>query len=234
MHPDMTPQDLDPAAWQQIVGGKPGQASPRPSLMTRLRTFALVMIDTTRELVSGESISTATPPLRPPYSVTSPFGAQIHQGHLHRQVAPPSYPVVAVAMREVLPVNSTAYLCPECKIKHKSGHGGGSFSPLPHKIKPGERLTVTARPQRVAFRPERITIENADRWLVHDFKIGNRSQFAQSGDIPGSFFDARNADAALVFETAQTAMDVSFDVTYLGQEKDGEQFLATVTGTAAV
>ena len=146
-------------------------------------------------------------------------------------VEPPSYPVVTSAMREMLPVNSVAFMCPDCKAKHPGTLYGGT--PLPYKIKPGERRQITARPQRVAFRPERLTIENAERWIVHDFKIGNRSQFAQSGDVPGSIFDARIADATLSFETAQTAMDVTFDVTYIGPNAEGEQFLATVTGTAA-
>jgi hypothetical protein len=237
MHPHLNPaasQDLA-SAWKGIVGDHLAshEAPQRSSLKTRLRRFAIAMIDTTRDLVSGEQSSTP-PSLRPPYSYTSPYGTQIHQGHVHSHVAPPSYPVPVQTMREVLPVNSVAFLCPDCKIKHKVDGHGNAHSPLPYKVKPGERLLIHARPQRVAFRPERISIENADRWLVHDFKIGNRSQFAQSGSIPGSFFDARNTDAGLSFETAQTAMDVTFDVTYLGPEEAGEQFLATVAGTAAV
>lgn len=208
-------------------------AQQRPSWKTRVRTFVLAIIDTTRELVSGEAPSMESP-LASPYSHTSPYGTQIHQGHVHSHVAPPSYPATIKAMRELLPFNSVAFLCTGCKTKHKLEGHAGATSPLPYNVKPGERIQVHARPQRVAFTPERITIENAERWLVHDFKIGNRSQFAQSGNIPGSVFDARNADASLAFETAQTAMDVTFDVTYVGAEPEGEQFLATVTGTAAV
>jgi hypothetical protein len=235
MHPHhpTTSQDLD-AAWKGVGDQPQGPSNPqRSSLKARFRRFALALIDTTRELVSGEPVATA-PALRPPYSYTSPYGTQVHQGRVHGTVAPPSYPVVTETMREVLPINSVAFLCPDCKTRHATSGQGGTFTPLPYKIKPGERLMVHARPQRVALRPERITIENADRWLVHDFKIGNRSQFAQSGNIPGSFFDARNTDSMLSFETAQTAMDVTFDVTYLGTEPTGEQFLATVTGTVAV
>jgi hypothetical protein len=130
-----------------------------------------------------------------------------------------------VAQREMLPVNSVVYLCGECRAKHV---GGGSIT-VPYKIKPGERMRVTARPQRVAFRPEEISITNGERWTVHDYSIGNRSQFAQAGDVSGAAFD----EMTLCGDTAQTAMDVTFDVTYRGPEKDGEQFLATVTGTAA-
>jgi hypothetical protein len=133
-------------------------------------------------------------------------------------------------IREVFPVNSTAFLCPSCSTKHPDTGGRGTSSSLPYKIKPNERLCISARPQRIAFRPEQIEIKNADRWIVHDFKIGNRSQFSQGGDIPGDFFDG---SASLMFETAQTAMDVTFDVTYIGPIVDGEQFVATITGTVA-
>ena len=129
--------------------------------------------------------------------------------------------------RETLPINSVAYLCSKCKVNH-SESARGSVS-VPYKIKPGERMRVTARPQRVAFRPEEFTIEHAEHWMVHDFSIGNRSQFAQAGDVTGTAM----ASLKIHCETAQTAMDVEFDVTYRGPEKDGEQFLATVTGTAA-
>lgn len=129
------------------------------------------------------------------------------------------------AQRVMMPVNSVAYLCKACNSKH--AQGGVS---VPYKIKPGERMQVTARPQRQAFRPEEITIENGAHWLVHDYSIGNMSQFAQRGDISGAAF----AGLKLSGTTAQTAMDVTFDVTYRGPEKDGEQFLATVTGAAAL
>ena len=141
--------------------------------------------------------------------------------------------MVTEAIREMMPVNSTAYLCPGCQKSH-ANEGRSMATDLPYLVKPNERVRVCARPQRVAFKPERITIENADRWIVHDFKIGNRSQFSQSGNIPGAFFDAKNVDTMVSFETAQTAMDVQFDVTYIGPEKDGEQFMAQVIGKAAM
>ncbi len=130
--------------------------------------------------------------------------------------------------REMLPVNSEMTLCPQCA---KAIAGNGSTR-VPMKIKPGQRVIVMARPQRVAFRPEMIIIENGERWTVHDIRIGNRSQFAQSGDVPGIVF-APGASPFLRLETAQTAMDVAFDVTYCGPEQDGEQFRASVVGPSA-
>src|SRR6185295_19620621 len=104
----------------------------------------------------------------------------------------------------------------------------------------GESAQITARPQRVAFRPERVFIggggtENgAADWIVNDIKIGNRSQFSQAGDIPGDIFANTSIDSFVSFETAQTAMDVVMVVTYIGLSQGGAAFYGAIIGTAAV
>lgn len=57
-------------------------------------------------------------------------------------------------------------------------------------LQPGEVTQITARPQRCPFRPRQLWIARdvASRIAIHDIKIGNRSQFAQSGDVPGDVF----------------------------------------------
>src|SRR5262245_34728730 len=53
---------------------------------------------------------------------------------------------------------------------------------------PGTKAVITSRPQD-PFRPERIVIGgNPESWIVNDIKVGNRSQFSQSGDVPGAVF----------------------------------------------
>ena len=107
-------------------------------------------------------------------------------------------------------------------------------------ILPTQSAQITARPQRVAFRPERVFISNAGTdggaadWVVNDIKIGNRSQFSQSGDVPGDMFATNAIDGFVSFETAQTAMDVVLVVTYIGANEDGAPFFASIVGTAAV
>lgn len=95
--------------------------------------------------------------------------------------------------------------------------------------------TITARPQNIAYRPERIIIGgNPGNWNLTDIKVGNRSQFSQAGTINGITFANNSIDTFVSFETVQTAMDFVIQVTYVGTVSGGEQFLATVFGTAAI
>lgn len=124
-------------------------------------------------------------------------------------------------------------------------------------ILPTQTAQITARPQRVAFRPERLVVSNyapvptvswwrrlspwhrapvlhgAADWLINDIKIGNRSQLAQSGDLPGDMFATSAIDSFVTFETAQTAMDVVLIVTYIGAARNGSTFNGAIIGTAA-
>ena len=107
-------------------------------------------------------------------------------------------------------------------------------------ILPTQSAQITARPQRVAFRPERVFISAAGTaggaadWVVNDIKIGNRSQFSQSGDVPGDMFATNAIDGFVSFETAQTAMDVVLVVTYIGRNDAGVPFFSSIVGTAAI
>lgn len=105
---------------------------------------------------------------------------------------------------------------------------------LPIKIKSGIMHEVIMRPQTLAFRPEDLTIHgDRSRWMVHDIKIGNRSQFAgKSGPAPGTEFGPGGICEHLRLETLQTAMDLAITVEYVGPEPDGEIFEATMVGTA--
>ena len=143
-------------------------------------------------------------------------------------------PKPALAKREVLPLCTDAF------------------------IRPGETAEITARPQRVAFRPERFFVSDgcseykgpwwkrlwpwykapqslgASDWLIHDISIGNRSQFAQAGSIPADMFRSTAIDSFISFDTAQTAMDVKVVVQYVGACPRGQRFYASMIGTAAV
>jgi hypothetical protein len=156
----------------------------------------------------------------------SMVGQHGHGGHTHNfaggvaQIVPAAGSLggeyMPIAARGVLPLKS----------KDKSNH--------PYKVKPGEVFDVIARPQRLAFRVEEIEIhDHPDRWIVVDIKVGNRSQFSQAGEIPGSMFARDGAAKRFQCETAQTAMDVMMTVRYIGSERDGEVFSATAVGTEA-
>ena len=139
-------------------------------------------------------------------------------------------------------------------------HAGREVLPMSsgkQRIRPGQSATITARPQRVAFRPERVFISGfaeankgpwwkrispwyrpaqgigAADWLVNDIRIGHRSQFSQAGDIPGDIFAATAIDSFVLFETVRTAMDVEITVTYIGPCHRGLPFYGAMIGTVA-
>jgi len=102
-------------------------------------------------------------------------------------------------------------------------------------ILPNTTAQVTSRSQTVAFRPERLVIGGTPgNWLIGDIKVGNRSQFAQGGDIPGELFANTTVDSFVTFETVQTAMDFVIVVTFTGASESGEPFVCGVLGTAAI
>lgn len=102
-------------------------------------------------------------------------------------------------------------------------------------ILPNTSAQITSRPQNVAFRPERLIIGGTPGdWIVNDIKVGNRSQFSQSGDVPGEMFAATTIDSFVSFETVQTAMDFVVLVTFVGASESGAPFVCGVLGTAAI
>ncbi len=98
-------------------------------------------------------------------------------------------------------------------------------------IMPSTSAMITCRSQET-FYPERIILGgHPERWLINDIRVGKRSQFSQSGDVPGEMFRATTLDSFVGFETVQTAMDFSICVTYIGDEPKGEPFTCGVLGT---
>jgi len=107
-------------------------------------------------------------------------------------------------------------------------------------ILPTQSAQITGRPQVVVYDIGRLLISNAGTaggaadWIVNDIKIGNRSQFVQSGDVPGDLFAVNAIDTFVRFDSAQTAMDVVLVVTYIGLNESGCPFFGAMVGTAAV
>lgn len=103
-------------------------------------------------------------------------------------------------------------------------------------IRPGESAQITARAQTSEFRCARFVISNAGTpggaadWIINDLKIGNRSQFSQSGDVPGAMFAANAIDGYMSFETARVAMDIAVIVTYVGPVESGAPFFGAMVG----
>ena len=104
----------------------------------------------------------------------------------------------------------------------------------------GLTAQITSRPQRVGFRPERLFVSNysldglgATAWTINDITIGNVSQLAQAGNLPGDMFANVAIDSFVTFKTAQTAMDVVLITTYNGTTEGGIPFTGAVIGLSA-
>ena len=100
-------------------------------------------------------------------------------------------------------------------------------------IAAGATVTLTARPQTVAFRPDRIVIPAtlAPNFVVEDIKVGNSSQFVQSGGIPAEAFVQQMFDGLVEFDTVQTSQDFIMIVTNVSGAPS--QFRAAVFGKSA-
>ena len=104
-------------------------------------------------------------------------------------------------------------------------------------IKPGQSARITVRPQVLSFLIQRLFISrgedvdgNASDWLVNDIKIGSRSQFAQSGCIPGDMFATNAIDTFVSFEPADRFADIDIVVTYNGKNPEGARFYGAFIG----
>ena len=168
----------------------------------------------------------------PGAALAAPFAASpMAPHHAHHQahggpnprawLAP--YPDPTLASRQGLPMNT-----------------GGQ------KVPYNSTAIITSRPQRVAFRPERIFVSppiggtaglGSAGWFINDITIGNRSQLVQAGGLPGDMFQNTSIDSFVTFETAQTSMDVVISTTLIDTnfiETTGAVFYGGIIGTAAI
>ena len=99
-------------------------------------------------------------------------------------------------------------------------------------VRPGTTVQVTVRPQVVTFHTKRMIIGGVPAdWIVNDVRIGNRSQFCQSGDVPGDLFGTASIDSFVMFETAQLSINVVVVATYIGTNPEGSPFVGALLGT---
>jgi hypothetical protein len=96
-------------------------------------------------------------------------------------------------------------------------------------VLPQQTIQITARPQSHVFRPERLVIHGSQNWIVNEAKVGNHSQFMQSGDVPGSAFGGR-AGATFCMDEVAPGEDFVLVATYIGSAANGEPFSAGVVG----
>jgi hypothetical protein len=90
---------------------------------------------------------------------------------------------------------------------------------------------ITSRPQTGDFRPDRIILGGVPSdWIIGEVKVGNSSQLAQAGDLPGGMFALGSTLPAYPLETILVGMDFSLLATYVGTNPDGAPFVCGVIG----
>ncbi len=99
-------------------------------------------------------------------------------------------------------------------------------------VLPNVPKEIKSRVRKVAFRPEQIVIDGAEDWIVNEIKVGNRSQSAREGNLPGAAFSATSTLRAFSMDTVHVAMDFLLVVTYVGASPTGAPFRCGVVGTA--
>jgi hypothetical protein len=109
----------------------------------------------------------------------------------------------------------------------------------PTLVRPGRRTRFKIRANALAYRIERVVLGDCEDWHVHDVCVGGRSQLTNKGDspeedgFPGAVLSPDAVDCFLSFETTQTAMDLVFDVSYVGPLSDGAAFACSLAVHAA-
>jgi hypothetical protein len=90
---------------------------------------------------------------------------------------------------------------------------------------------VSQRPQ-VLFRPDKLVVASsiAAAFLIDDFKVGNKSQFAASGSVSAETFKETAVGVRLMLDTAQVSMDITISVTNISLA--AARFLASLIGPA--
>lgn len=78
----------------------------------------------------------------------------------------------------------------------------------------GAVSSITARPQNLAFKPQRIVIPStiAPDFLITDIKVGNVSQVVQSSTLPAEAFTQQLFDGMMEMDTVQTSQDFVLQV----------------------
>jgi hypothetical protein len=103
-------------------------------------------------------------------------------------------------------------------------------------VETNQTCRVIGRMQSDGFWPDRLTISNASTqggaadWVVNDVRIAGKSQFLQSGDVPGDMFATEAVKSFVSFDVVIAGVDVELVVTYIGTNEKGCPFYGAITG----
>ena len=93
--------------------------------------------------------------------------------------------------------------------------------------------TITARPQSIAFKPQRIVVPAtiAPDFTIDSISVGVKPQAVQTGSVSAETFVADAVDCDMNMDTVQTSMDFVLAVTNISGA--ARTFRATVYGLSA-
>ncbi len=104
-----------------------------------------------------------------------------------------------------------------------------------HDVEPGQSAQISMRPQRGAFRGNRIAIpkEIAEKFTIQDLKVGNLSTFETSADIPAIAFAINVNNQSAWFDITEDGSGELFvTLSRAAQEQFGRSWSMPVTQPA--
>jgi hypothetical protein len=139
-----------------------------------------------------------------------------------------------------LPPEAFGYLV-DLYIEKLAGSGATDRSVLPissaKRLLTGEKGTFKGELKRSPFfRPERIfvsgtfTAAGAADWIINDVRVDGKTQYINSGDLPGDMFASNAIDSFVSFQTCEKEIEI--DVTYMGTNPEGCVFYSSIVGAA--
>lgn len=112
----------------------------------------------------------------------------------------------------------------------------GDFVELPMssgvRVPPAHSVRITSRPQNHTLDMRRLVIQqDPDNWVVNSLTVNGAPQISPTSELPGAMF-SQDADAAYVLAPCARNDEVALVATYVGSKKDGEEFVAHISGYA--
>jgi hypothetical protein len=153
------------------------------------------------------------------------YVSKLNQPFEHRSAFPVSSAGPTLANREVLPIGTSN---PE-SILDKD---------LPKGIVLPEQTVSIKMPVKGPMRPARLMVSNAGTaggaadWIICDIKLDGKSQFLQSGNVPGDLFATNAIDTFLRWQMCREQVEVI--VQYIGLNKEGCPFFGALVGEADI
>jgi hypothetical protein len=89
---------------------------------------------------------------------------------------------------------------------------GGAIS---REVAAGEEVKLSLTSRWPTFFADRLTIANAENWIVNDVRVRGESIFVQSGDVPGEMFSA-NGSSSVILGSLTTKDVIEVVATYVG------------------